>query len=1438
MGERERMLEERLTNSNLGKCIAWLLLITTQAMTMHIAYAQDDMSKAIAEANAFSKELLSGRSNPSFDSSGQLMVGGKPIMSKEELTGQRSNDYVPAGTDTYGSDSKTIIQGQLAQDKYEEKTLETAESSGERAYHVLKKSFATQKPDLTNDPMWNNTDNVLDNLTDIAKDFANCTLTTELISTGKDYHVPKYETCEKLPAIEDSFVIAHDYKVGVIKYHSGPVNLVSCGQGCLRVWIGTVGDNYWGGQCLLMVEHMSVEVIQPKAITYAKLERAKFDDYFRVSLNNTPIYVGPYAEFPTWQIGKGCELSTSWDRWPNINITSSFTNIPDGTVVQLKNETLVDSGGDAYGGEGYSSLIINYDPQKVVYDDVWQTNELIDKALGIKKQLDDGYCTGSIRCTQMPTLDANGCTVINGINVCESNFKSNPLAAAGISPFCKRVEVTSDCGFNEGQFCSKDLNGVERCFDNDTIDRNQCKKYEDDPKCSYVKTECVSGAEGSSGNCYVQEDTYDCGFTASTGTPTEEEVLRCDGKLQCIGESCYSPTRDAANEDFGKVNAYLEMLKYAKADMTCEGIPDSPYDAETPPDQYIPVPSCAEGFVYNKQTNQCLKQTGCTYSDNDFYAASPRNGIQILHKNQIQVDDASIPTCVPMTKGGVTYTCGNAMKKVATDTFYEVCTNDTSPVIPNGCPSPDHILNPKTGYCEIPPTPTCPDGVPLVEGDDPWSITDDKCLLEVPANPECNSANESYNPDTGVCEGVVVKQPTCPSGIAPVNGICKEVRAGCYWDNDSSVYYSSSKTLGSENWSHDGFCLHDEILNCYGKTDARHLKGKFWKGKLRAKWYFAPYTGGNCGATTNISYYPASAQYINTGATPRFENNGRPVNGWCLQDMTNPMYSYEICTNINVNQQAQCSSGYLLDKENNQCVKKSSTEPQWVCSTEGTFYDKATDTCRREEPAQLSCPSYYPIWNEAEGRCESKGPSPLANVRKQFEANNVELKPTETQQVIALALAPFEHMLGALVPQVTADDGKGTEEAKTTQEKMQTYVADKFLSIAEDQENNMELVAAGQQQLLGISSARSMSQPMSMNAISTQSTASASSGNANVTCELFKGTAAECKIAVGGMQNCCESPVAVTLGDYIALTTKMLEMDALTGQVMGLDGYSGVWDIASEWGSTAVDSAWNAVQGAFTSGADVAAQEAIKEGATEGIMHTVSQQMMAYTNQFLIETFGQEVASMFFQEAVVNGTTQLAASAQMAAVGQALMVVYYAYLAYVVFNLLIGIIYECEDSELDLAMKRELLSTHFLGSYCASKVLGACIEKRHSYCVFDSPLSRIMMEQIYAQSQMNLDWGTPENPNCTGVGIDQLDDVDWDRVNLDEWIGILIQTGNYKDMVNVNIDSLTGSGSNLNTKLNGVDRDNVLEANKKRMENIDGDEVRRDAYEDAWSRSQ
>lgn len=65
-------------------------------------------------------------------------------------------------------------------------------------------------------------------------------------------------------------------------------------------------------------------------------------------------------------------------------------------------------------------------------------------------------------------------------------------------------------------------------------------------------------------------------------------------------------------------------------------------------------------------------------------------------------------------------------------------------------------------------------------------------------------------------------------------------------------------------------------------------------------------------------------------------------------------------------------------------------------------------------------------------------------------------------------------------------------------------------------------------------------------------------------------------------------------------------------------------------------------------------------------------------------------------------------------------------------------------------------------------------------------------------------------------------------------IGIFLETDNFTDATTIDIDSLTGAGSYLDTG----DRSNVLEVNIERAENFDADELRRDAYEEGWNKLQ
>lgn len=1482
-------------SGKLGKYICYLLIFTTQWMALNIAYAQDRFNKAVSDANNFSRQMLDSRALPSFNANGDVMKDGKVLISKEHLTGSK-NESFPAKTDSYGNDSGTIIQGESAIAKYNQTDLGSARNNSEKAYHMVKNSFDRQKPDLTNDPMWNQTDQTLSNLADIAAGFSSCSIDKQLISTGNDYHVPKIETCTKLPAQEGTFSIGHDYDVGIIKHESGPVNILSCGEGCVRVWIGTVGDNYWSGWCSVFEEKMALRVIQPQAITYVELEKSVYDDYHQVWLNDDKVYNGPNANFPP-ETGGSCELNTSWVVEPKINLTSYFTDLKPDSVLQFKTRTSV-----AGNGEGYSSMVIHYDPNKLIHNDVWVDEERVAKAKEMKKQADDSFCKFNISCKQQPVLDENKCTQINGFNVCESAFGHNPLAEFGISPFCKRAEISSTCKFNQAELCYENIQGEIKCFDNKTVNKNTCKEYEENPQCSYKKTECVDGALGASGKCYVQEDTYDCGFTASTGTEVEEEVLICDGQLQCVGEACYSPARDQANGDFGEVNAYLEMLKYARADMNCKNVPERPYDADNPPDRYSPVTGCPAGYYYEKNSDLCLKEMGCTYSENDYYAASLRDGIEIVANNTVVVADTSKTQCLPVNKNGMIFTCGAAVKKLATDTFYEVCTNQKAASTPNSCPSDSHILNSKTDYCEVPPTVTCPTDYDLVKGDNDFSELDDVCQSKTFAvNKSCPAG---YTMQGDQCKKEVTQpiQRYCPSGYYDNGSNCKKtsqtgVNYYCpsgYYNNGSnckkttqtgvnyhcpSGYSNNGNNCKKKNTR--GFiysCTKGSLVNgqCrYQENECRYKKHHYHIYNLAS--FKAVLYGGvripekdwwkyQKGALKEETGFGKASKYYEICTSKEVVTNANKScpNGWSKSSSNCYKYDYKnkltscpsgyyksgnVCKKDEyTNKLTSCPSGYYksgnvckkdqyknkLEKcnsgysiQNGLCRKIISSEVVRTCPT-GFELTPDRENCLKNPfhvPAEKSCPSLYPIWDEADQRCVSE---PLSATGVQSAS---------LSDVLDDVLAPFESLIGGIVPRAYASDEVPLE---PIQERMNGYIGDKFKEIEHDIKYKHDMMKGAQRQLASYAAVplRSMAAPSAFQNNTQDEVGDTSNGvtDKNVTCTLFDGKAAECKIAVGGMQDCCKAPVPVSLGDYIALTEKMLTMDGLTAELGLIDGYSGVWQPAKDLASEAVDAAYNAIQSTFSSAADVAAGAA-EEGLTKGLFHQVQQQIMGYAYDFMVEQFGKETAKLFIQKTTESAVTEYAMSPALQAAGKALMYVYYVYLAYVVFNLLVNIVYACTEEEMDLATKRDLLSTHYIGSYCKSKVLGVCIEKRQSYCQFDSPLSRIVMEQVYMQPHMGLSWGSPKEPNCQGLAIDQIAKVNWDDVNFDEWIGILVKTGNFHDNQDFNIDALTGSGSMLN-RSSTTPRKNVLETNMTRFEDIDADEVRRAAYEDAHNKLQ
>ena len=94
----------------------------------------------------------------------------------------------------------------------------------------------------------------------------------------------------------------------------------------------------------------------------------------------------------------------------------------------------------------------------------------------------------------------------------------------------------------------------------------------------------------------------------------------------------------------------------------------------------------------------------------------------------------------------------------------------------------------------------------------------------------------------------------------------------------------------------------------------------------------------------------------------------------------------------------------------------------------------------------------------------------------------------------------------------------------------------------------------------------------------------------------------------------------------------------------------------------------------------------------------------------------------------------------------------------------------CEAHEIELAEARAAGVTHYLGEYCAKRILGICRRRDRAWCVFTSELGRILHEQ--ARPQLGIGWG-----HCDGFTVSQIQSIDFDRVDLSEFTETLLDTG-------------------------------------------------------------
>ena len=164
--------------------------------------------------------------------------------------------------DLYGNNPGTIAAGLDAQTALNGETSFTGE-----AYRTLIDNAHQSHPDLHADPIWQAGDQVFADFTPWAQSFSDCTTTTTQTDTLQSVRVPDYQLCLRQPTVPQTCTATHEVRVEpLLTFVSGTGGLSSCGPGCLDLYIGRVGDNYWSAGCGVFTWQVTYNVLHPEAI--------------------------------------------------------------------------------------------------------------------------------------------------------------------------------------------------------------------------------------------------------------------------------------------------------------------------------------------------------------------------------------------------------------------------------------------------------------------------------------------------------------------------------------------------------------------------------------------------------------------------------------------------------------------------------------------------------------------------------------------------------------------------------------------------------------------------------------------------------------------------------------------------------------------------------------------------------------------------------------------------------------------------------------------------------------------------------------------------------------------------------------------------------------------------------------------------------------------
>lgn len=194
-------------------------------------------------------------------------------------------------------------------------------------------------------------------------------------------------------------------------------------------------------------------------------------------------------------------------------------------------------------------------------------------------------------------------------------------------------------------------------------------------------------------------------------------------------------------------------------------------------------------------------------------------------------------------------------------------------------------------------------------------------------------------------------------------------------------------------------------------------------------------------------------------------------------------------------------------------------------------------------------------------------------------------------------------------------------------------------------------------------------------------------------------------------------------------------------------------------------------------GGSAVTTELTKDGLQTGGLAAIKQQLMNKAYDMLPDA----IRDFVFDK---TATTQLGQAVFSSAVQNfmlALNIVGWIYTAYQITKMLLEMLLACDQKEMEASIHKNqgacfVIDTDRCVKYLNVGFTKKCIKKATDMCCYNSLLSRVIMQQAYPQLGIK-----PVESGCVGLTISQVQQLDWDKIDMTEYIESAVVAGEVPD---------------------------------------------------------